>query len=280
VRARSTWLAAALLVPACSFTAPAPAPDPADDPEDPYPGGAPETDDPTTPPDQPPTVARHCPTSDPTLRLCLDFDDQATIGNDGSTFNNSATCSAITRMARTVGGVAEQAGMLTASSQMTVKESIGLDIEDALTLSLWARPEGVPAMGQAYWLLDNNRQYYAQYLPNGKFRCGIGTTTVDAALGVQPNKWYHVGCVFDAASATLRVYVNGQLANCRHTGANVPTDGHEGTAIGSNIDAGPAFSQPFIGGLDNIQVFNRAFSHDQVCDAASNSGCGYTPICF
>ena len=277
MRARTTWLVAALLLPACGFEAPAPAP--GEDPEEPYPGGAPDTDD-TTPPDQPPAAARHCPSTDPSLRLCLDFDDQATIGNDGSLFNNSATCSAITRMPRSVDGVTEQAGMLTDVSRMTVAESGDLDIVDALTVSLWARPTGFPAAGQSYWLLDNNRQYFAQYLANGKFRCGIGSVTVDAALGVQANKWYHVGCVFDASSDTLRVYVNGQLANCRRTTANIPIDGQEGISIGSNIDAGPAFSQPFVGGLDNIQVFNRALSHDEVCDAASNSGCGYTPFCL
>ncbi|MBA3461867.1 MAG: LamG domain-containing protein [Deltaproteobacteria bacterium] len=254
------------LLPACGFEAPAPTP--GDDPEDPYPGGAPPTD-----PTEPPSTARHCSTTDTALRLCLDFDDQTTIGSDGSTFNNPATCTAITRMPRSHDGVTEQAGLLSPTSRMTVAESADLDIASNLTMTMWARPMGYPKRGNAYWLLDNNRQYFAQYLPNGKFRCGIGTTTVDAEVGVQENRWYHVACTFDQSTSSLRVYVNGHLAGCRAIATPIPIDGTEGISIGSNLDAGETFSQPFVGGLDNIQVFNRTFTSSEVCGDASNSGC-------
>lgn len=259
-------------MPACGFEAPAPAP--GDDPEDPYPGGAPPTDpdDPDPDPTNPPPTARHC-SADPELRLCLDFDDQTTIGNDGSLFDNPATCTAITRMPRSKNGVTEQAGLLTASSRMTVAETTELDIATNLTFTMWAQPKGYPSATSSYWMLDNNTQYFAQYLPNGKFRCGIGTTTVDASLGVQEGRWYHVACTFDQSKYSLRVYVNGHLAGCRTVAAAVPTGGMEGISIGSNLDAGSTFSQPFVGGLDNIQVFNRTLTSSEVCDTASNSNC-------
>jgi hypothetical protein len=167
----------------------------------------------------------------------------------------------------------ELAVLVGSTSRVVVDETPDLDLVKNLTVTLWARPDGAPPGGQAYWLFDNNRQYFAEYLPNGKFRCGIGTMTVDAALGVQPDHWYHVTCAYDSASQ-LRVYVNGHRAGCKNANAAaIPTTGTEGLAIGANIDAGPAFSQPFIGGLDNIQVFARTFSAQEACDAAHNTDC-------
>ncbi len=263
MRLGTLWLIA-VLVPACGFTAP----EPGTDTEDPYPGGAPPDDPGTTPP---PTTARRCPISDTSLRLCLDFEDAKT-GDDGSTFQHDAVCTLVDVMTRQQ----EKAGQLSATSRMVVAETPDLDITSTLTVSLWAHPDKAPGRGQAYWALDNNKQYFVEYLDNGKFRCGVGTTTVDARLGVQPDNWYHVGCTYDQAHETLRVYVNGHLAGCKATTVSIPTTGAEGLAVGGNIDAGaagPSFSQPFVGGLDNIQVFARVFSEHEMCDAAGNHDC-------
>jgi hypothetical protein len=159
---------------------------------------------------------------------------------------------------------------------MVVEETPDLDITDNLSISLWAHPNSTPQRDSAFWALDNNKQYFVEYLDNGKFRCGVGTTTVDAKLGVLPDSWYHVGCTYDRQHSSLRVYVNGHLAGCKNVNSPIPTDGTEGLAIGGNIDAGPSFSQPFVGGLDNIQVFARTLSGDELCDAANNHDCWNT----
>lgn len=261
VRLGTFWLIAAWL-PACGFTAP----EPGTDVEDPYPGGGPA---PGTMP--PPASARRCSITDTSLRLCLDFEDAKT-GDDGSTFQHDAVCTAVNVMTREQ----EKAGQLSAQSRMIVAETPDLDITANLSVSLWAHPNALPMKGQPYWALDNNKQYFVEYLDNGKFRCGIGTTTVDAKLGVTPDSWYHVGCTYDQAHQSLRVYVNGHLAGCKTTTAAIPTDGAEGLAIGGNVASGPggpSFSQPFIGGLDNIEVFARTLTEHEMCDAASNSGC-------
>ena len=263
MRLGTLWLIAAL-VPACGFTAPEPGQEP--DPADPYPGGTgPE------PGDLPPPAARRCAITDTALRLCLDFEDTKA-GDDGSTLGHDAVCTDVTVMTRDQ----EKAGQLAATSRMVVAETADLDITQNLTVSLWAHPDGLPRDDTAYWALDNNKQYFVEYLDNGKFRCGVGTTVVDAALGVQPGNWYHVGCTYDQTRRSLRVYVNGHLAGCRTLDTPIPTDGGEGLAIGGNIGAGaggPSFSEPFVGGLDNISVFARTLTANELCDAASNSNC-------
>lgn len=256
-----TLLLILVLAPACGFTAPEPGQGP--DPEDPYPGGA--GPDPGS---LPPPTARRCAITDTALRLCLDFEDTKA-GDDGSPLGHDAVCTDVTVMTRDQ----EKAGQLAATSRMVVAETADLDITDNLTVSLWAHPNSKPGRGKAYWALDNNKQYFVEYLDNGKFRCGVGTTTVDAALGVQPGSWYHVGCTYDRARDALRIYVNGHLAGCESFNNPIPTDGAEGLAVGGNIDAGPSFSQPFVGGLDNISVFARTLTAGELCDAASNSDC-------
>ncbi len=250
---RSLWLTAAVVSGACGFTAPA-----SDEVVDPGPGADPV-----------PTIERKCASGDPTLRLCIDFDDPQELTGDGSGLGHDAAGSGFAVMSRG----AEQAVAVDETSRLTVAETADLDITSNLTFSLWARPERVPSRGDSFWALDNNRQYFVSYQSDGKFRCGIGATTVDAFLGVPSDNWYHVACTFDQAQSKLRVYVNGQLGGCRTVSVPVPTDGTEGLAIGANHGGAATFSDQFQGGLDNIQVFARTYTDDEVCSAAGQNNC-------
>jgi concanavalin A-like lectin/glucanase superfamily protein len=253
VTLRSLWLTAALLAPACGFTAPA-----SDDVVDPGPDPTPD-----------PTVARKCALKDPTLKLCIDFDDPQSLTGDGSGLGHDASGSGFAVMTRG----SEQAVSVDATSRLTVAETPDLDITTNLTFSLWARPDRAPTGPGSFWALDNNKQYYVSYQANGKFRCGIGATTIDAFVGVPSDNWYHVACTFDQAEGKLRVYVNGQPGGCRTVTGVVPTDGHDGLAIGANHGGPAMFTDQFQGGLDNIQVFARTFSDDEVCSAAGQKSC-------
>ncbi len=216
---------------------------------------------------QPPPVERKCALSDPSLRLCIDFDDdQRLLTSDGSGRGHDAVGSGYMVTTRQ----AEQAVMVNTSTQLVVAETPDLDIQNSLTITLMARPSSYPAMGQAYWALDNNKQYFISYQHDGKFRCGIGSTTLDAAVAMPKDAWYHVACTYDEGQ--LKLFINGQLAGCRVAPAIV-IDGNEGLAIGGNIGANSVFSEQFIGGLDNIQVFARTYSMDEVCTAAGKTDC-------
>ncbi len=254
---RGLWLTAALLIPACGFTAPA-----SDDVVGPGPN-------PTPDPTIDPTINRKCARNDPALRLCIDFDDPQALTGDGSGLGHDASGSGFAVMARGT----EQAVAMNATSRLTVPETPDLDIAANLTFSLWARPDRLPSGRAAFWALDNNKQYYLSYQANGTFRCGIGATTLDAFVGVPTNTWYHVTCTFDQAANKLRIYVNGQPVGCRTAAITVPTDGTEGLAIGANHGSAATFSDQFQGGLDNIQVFARTYSDAEVCSAAGQWDC-------
>ncbi|CAN5733975.1 hypothetical protein BH11MYX3_BH11MYX3_19170 [soil metagenome] len=250
---RSLWLTAALLAPACGFTAPQ-----SDDMVDPGPDPTPD-----------PTIQRKCALKDPTLKLCIDFDDPQALTGDGSGLGHDAAGTGFAVMARG----SEQAVAVDVDSRLVVQETPDLDIASNLTVSLWARPEQLPDDRKAYWAVDNNTQYYLSYQSNGKFRCGIGANTVDAFLGVPQDNWYHVACTYDQAQGKLKVYVNGQLGGCRAVTTPIPVGGVIGLAIGANHGSREMFTDQFVGGLDNIQVFARTYSDDEICAAAGQHNC-------
>ncbi len=214
----------------------------------------------------PPPAERKCALADPALRLCIDFDDDQALTSDGSGLGHDAVGTGYSVMSRQ----SEQAVMVDTHSQLVVAETPDLDIQENLTITLLARPTSYPAMMQSYWALDNNKQYFVAYRDDGKFRCGIGSTTLDSSVAVPKDTWYHVACTYDEGK--LRLFVNGQLAGCKSAPA-ISTSGTEGLAIGGNIGAGNTFSDQFVGGLDNIQVFARTYTMDEVCDAAGQTNC-------
>jgi len=246
-----------LVVPACGFTARTPGED------------MPGDDDPTDEP--PPPAARKCTKTDSSLRLCIDFDDEVALTSDGSGRGHDATGSGYMVMNRD----SEQAVEVAGTAQLVVAESSDLDLATELTVTLLAQPANRPPSQGSYWALDNNRQYFISYEDDGDFRCGIGSATVDSVIPVPPGNWYHVACTFDRGA--LKLFIDGRLAGCRTIAETIPTNGTEGLAIGANVGSGTTFSNQFVGGLDNIQVFARTFSISEVCSAAGYSSCPVWP---
>ncbi len=249
------------LVAACGFEV---EPEAVLDLEDP---GQSDVPDPDGPPDEPDPIARRCDLSDPALRLCLDFEDAQTLGFDASEYAHRATVAVdLTAMARD----GEQAATWTRSSRLWFPEHRALDIEDELTVSMWFKPG---ELGREMWLLDNNRQYFLAYAASGHVRCGIDDVILTSLIPIVSG-WHHVACTYDGDA--VKLLIDGTITACESTSGEIPTDGRDGTAIGSNVgvNAGvPTFGQPFAGGLDNVQVFARAWSDDELCAAAGEDDC-------
>lgn len=220
--------------------------------------------DPTDPTDPPEPVARRCDTSDPTLRLCIDFEDTPSFAEDGSGRGHHATTTSVAVMNR----AAEQAVLVGAASRVVVAEHADLDLVDALTVSMWMRADALDSAAQ--YLLDNNRQYAVSYQPDGQIRCGLGSTTVDSLISYFDQAWHHVACTYDGQR--LKVFVDGSVQGCT-AASTIATTGAEGLAIGANLDAGPTYSGQFIGGLDNVQVFARAWTPAELCTTAGSTLC-------
>lgn len=229
--------------------------------------------DPGDPTDTP--IARKCSTTDAALELCVDFEDgngASLIPTDGSGKNRVITLAQdIDFMQRGTSPNVELAGQLSSASRLQVAETAALDITQNLTLSMWMKVG--TASANAYWLLDNNTQYHVSFQPDGQVRCGLGSEVVSSgALRIYDQDWHHIGCTYEGAQ--LKLFVDGSRVGCRSLETMIATGGSVGTSIGANISAGPTFSDQFIGGLDNVQVFSRTLTDQQICEAAGHTSCG------
>jgi len=250
---RSLVCTIALGLAGCGFSA-APAVEP---PAEPDAGVVPELD--ARP------IARRCALSDPSLRLCIDFEDASAPAADASGRGHQMTYA---EALSTVPRADELAVTLSDESRLLVAEHPDLDIRAGLTTSLWMRAED---RERRMWLLDNNRQYAMSYQTNGTLRCIAGSDIVDSVTRILDDDWHHVACTFDGAS--LRVYIDGSVAGCLPLSRELAIDGGEGLAIGANVGAGPTFSERFTGGMDNVQVLASAWNPAQLCAAAGRTGC-------
>ena len=258
---QSLWLGAVLLV-GCGFEAA-----PLEEDMEPVPPGTID-----------PSIERKCATSDNSLRLCIDFEDTATLAGDGSgRGHHPVIADALITMDRAT----ELAVQMSTQSRLQIQENADLDITTNLTISMWADNDGLPQSGASFWMLDNNKQYSMSLQADGRLRCGLGSSTVDSAtaLNLFGGGWHQVACTYDGNQ--LKVFVDGWVAGCSVVGRPIATTGTEGLAIGANIGAGttaPLFTSRFVGGLDNVQVFARTWSDRELCDAAGDdwctSGCG------
>ena len=210
-------------------------------------------------------LARRCASTDPSLRLCLDFEDPLNPGADASGRGHQIP---LADGLTTINRGEERAVMMTNTSRLLVAEHADFDIQRELTVSLWLSPG---QQGQRMWLFDNNRQYAISYLDDGRIRCIAGSDVVDSATSIADTGWHHVACTYDGDE--LVVHVDGAVAGCRELERDLSTEGAEGIGVGANLGAGPTFTERFVGGLDNVQVFARTWSSAQLCAAAGRTGC-------
>lgn len=218
--------------------------------------------------------ARMCSTSDPALRLCIDFDDPTGVTKDQ--FAHAIEAQNLTPKPRDV----EMAVAFEDDSRLHVAETPDLDIVESLTVSMWIYVDigGLPVSSvSSRWLYDNNTQYYASLRVGGVIRCGSGGEYADSSP-IEIGRWHHVTCTYERNE--IRVYVDGGVGGCENlSNRPLPTGGREGMAIGANVNGGaggPYYSEEFEGGIDNVQVFARKLEAAEVCSAAGQVSCAAT----
>jgi len=80
---------------------------------------------------------------------------------------------------------------------------------------------------------------------------------------LQANQWYYVSGVYDAAAATLDVYLNGALDNGRLIGTVTATQ--QNSTLNVNVGRRPGASGfAFNGTIDEVRVYNRALSAAEI----------------
>src|SRR5581483_3283856 len=143
-------------------------------------------------------------------------------------------------------------------------------LTNALTIEGWIRVRGDGYL--IFWRCDNRPgtdPYFLSMNGNNQLNFGISDENNDytsVQVAIPYYQWLHVAATFDGSTGTLSLYTNGVLAAQTVTdivpfGALVQDDS-PGVCIGNLNDGQNDF--PFVGDIDEISLYNRALSADEI----------------
>jgi hypothetical protein len=141
---------------------------------------------------------------------------------------------------------------------------------EEFTLESWVRPEGELKNDPVIFKEGSGHLNYA--LEVGRVTTGdpegsIGTSASPnhqqavAAKALEANVWSHLAVTFDGA--TLRLYVDGELVDTE--AIEVADSGREGAL---KIGCDSQYGEYFKGRIDEVKLYNRALSGDEVQDSS------------
>ncbi|MDP3684868.1 MAG: LamG-like jellyroll fold domain-containing protein, partial [Ignavibacteria bacterium] len=137
-----------------------------------------------------------------------------------------------------------------------------------VSISLWTKLAYLPAeLPAAYGaLFDSETDNYVLYEDRGNNQLRFKVTTTNgaarpgiAAADLKTGEWIHVVGVYDGANASI--YLNGVFKNSLPVTGTVKTG--QVAMLGKSGTAAPTF---FKGSMDNVQVFNRALTAQEIAD--------------
>jgi hypothetical protein len=179
---------------------------------------------------------------------------------DVSGSSNTGSISGAKRVAGKYGGALSFDGV---NDMVSVADSNSLDLSKALTLEAWVKPSKLDGMWRTAVIKEQTSQLcYALYAgnksgkPSGHVYSG-GDAALASANAIALSKWTHVATTWDGS--TLRMYVNGtQVASSALSGT--ATTSSRPLRIGGNN----VWTEWFNGLIDEVRVYNRALSPDEV----------------
>jgi hypothetical protein len=145
---------------------------------------------------------------------------------------------------------------------------LGLTGGSEMTISVWVRPD-TPTTWHSTVLAS-----HAFYRPYAIKTRGLGSSVTAQYIlttssggsyinadsgGIIVGSWYHIACTYDGTTASI--YVDGELQN------SVSTSGTLSTATQSIFaGANPYPNHFYNGAIDNIKIWNRALSANEIQD--------------
>lgn len=198
-----------------------------------------------------------CDATDPDLIACYEFDDDVGVGmlEDGSSYGHDG----VVLDAGAVPGVRGMALSTEEDSEVRVWNTAQLQLVAEFSVELWIYPRDVFA-GEFQHIVDKDRHYTTGIATNGHLRCRTPNGLIEAPFPVAEGAWSHLACVFDGD--TLTMYVNGSVAVAEPMQPEVPSNDFD-LMLGSAPDG----DWPYDGLVDDLRIWSRPLSADEICDA-------------
>ncbi|MCK1597287.1 LamG-like jellyroll fold domain-containing protein [Bradyrhizobium sp. 164] len=148
-----------------------------------------------------------------------------------------------------------------------------LQLTGSMTLSAWVYVRSFPAddapvvskrtWGESGYQLDITADTGPRTIGFKLTNSSGGQMFRYGATALQPNTWYHVAGVYDAAGQTLNVYLNGVLDNGQLIGT--VTSSQQNSMANVNIGSRPGRAGfEFPGLIDDVRIANHALTPDQI----------------
>jgi Concanavalin A-like lectin/glucanases superfamily len=155
---------------------------------------------------------------------------------------------------------------------LLVAASEELQLAPEYTIALWIRVDGAGgcAIQQTFGSGEDNAWQFC-VSSEGQFsffsvEAGLHDALVDPSVGALPTIWTHVALVHTATSKVL--YRNGVELLREDIG---PPDFSPGAAtyIGADVDDGSMVTAPFEGAIDEVRIYARALSPNELGELAT-----------
>jgi hypothetical protein len=141
---------------------------------------------------------------------------------------------------------------------------------DAFTVSAWIRPQQAdgPIVTRAEDKIDG--EGWGLYLQNGRVQVNLIKRKLDDSIRVEtktkltPGSWRHVAMSYDGSrvAAGVRIYVDGSPQEVEILLDAINQDFQTDEPL--RIGGGGGFGGPFLGDIDDVRVYGRALTNDEV----------------
>jgi len=132
------------------------------------------------------------------------------------------------------------------------------------TISLWLKSSDITADNAVVLMAsEDNSNFIKIFLQGNEIHAGVcydGTKDAVRTEALQNETWYHIGIVWNADEKLITIYCNGEPYTL---------EGERTFALGSGVDLleighGTASSKFWDGYMDELEVYNRALTEEQI----------------
>jgi concanavalin A-like lectin/glucanase superfamily protein len=204
------------------------------------------------------TVAPFCDPNDATLVGCWQFENS--LADASGAANPTTSTGSVAFVAGKVG----MAAQLAAADHIAVADTVALTPKH-VTIEAWIQPTTLG--GARVGVFDDENQYGFFVQTDGTLTCTVNTTLNSPAGAVVVNKWTHVACTYDGATA--HIYVNGVDVAMTNATGDLGSGNGDGAAIAGNSPSG----NTLVGLIDQLRIYNLARTQPQICAAAGGNNC-------
>lgn len=146
-----------------------------------------------------------------------------------------------------------------------------INYNTSTTFSLWVKFSTIDTGGKVKNIFGKNSWEYLLSQVDNKVHFTVWNSSGDYAIklisktNIEIGKWYNIILVYDATNNTFYLYINGTLDTYGTTSSINFANKNESLKIGRGFpDSGAAASTFFLGSIDSLYIYNRAFSEHEV----------------